>query len=156
MASAALADQEGERPFDRLSKRHFDRLASYIYDYSGIRMPPSKLTMLEGRLRRRLRATGHHSLDAYCDFLFKEDGIQSESVQLIDAVTTNKTPAGTYRGPGRYEACFFFERMLDKAAARLGSFRAAANEMGITRSAVSHQVKLLEDGQLKPWNGNGA
>lgn len=36
------------------------------------------------------------------------------------AVTTNKTPAGTYRGPGRYEACFFFERMLDKAAARLG------------------------------------
>ena len=32
-----------------------------------------------------------------------------------------------------------------EAAARLGSFRAAANEMGITRSAVSHQVKLLED-----------
>lgn len=36
------------------------------------------------------------------------------------AIATNKTPAGTYRGPGRYEACFFFERMLDKAAARLG------------------------------------
>lgn len=32
-----------------------------------------------------------------------------------------------------------------EAAARLGSFRAAANELGITRSAVSHQVKLLED-----------
>jgi LysR family transcriptional regulator, glycine cleavage system transcriptional activator len=32
-----------------------------------------------------------------------------------------------------------------EAAARLGSFRAAAGEMGITRSAVSHQVKLLED-----------
>lgn len=32
-----------------------------------------------------------------------------------------------------------------EAAARLGSFRMAANELGITRSAVSHQVKLLED-----------
>jgi LysR family transcriptional regulator, glycine cleavage system transcriptional activator len=32
-----------------------------------------------------------------------------------------------------------------EAAARLGSFAMAATEMGITRSAVSHQVKLLED-----------
>jgi LysR family transcriptional regulator, glycine cleavage system transcriptional activator len=32
-----------------------------------------------------------------------------------------------------------------EAAARLGSFRSAASELGITRSAVSHQVKLLED-----------
>jgi LysR family transcriptional regulator, glycine cleavage system transcriptional activator len=32
-----------------------------------------------------------------------------------------------------------------EAAARLGSFRMAASELGITRSAVSHQVKLLED-----------
>jgi carbon-monoxide dehydrogenase large subunit len=32
------------------------------------------------------------------------------------ALTTNKTPAGTYRGPGRFEGCFFFERMLDLAA----------------------------------------
>jgi carbon-monoxide dehydrogenase large subunit len=36
------------------------------------------------------------------------------------AIATNKTPAGTYRGPGRYEGCFFFERMMDKAARRLG------------------------------------
>jgi LysR family transcriptional regulator, glycine cleavage system transcriptional activator len=32
-----------------------------------------------------------------------------------------------------------------EAAARLGSFRLAAGELGITRSAVSHQVKSLED-----------
>ena len=36
------------------------------------------------------------------------------------ALVTNKTPAGTYRGPGRYEASFFFERMLDIAAGDLG------------------------------------
>ncbi len=35
------------------------------------------------------------------------------------AVVTNKTPAGTYRGPGFYECSFFFERLLDKAAKAL-------------------------------------
>ncbi len=34
----------------------------------------------------------------------------------ISLVATNKTPAGTYRGPGRFEADFFRERMLDIAA----------------------------------------
>lgn len=33
---------------------------------------------------------------------------------------TNKTPAGTYRGPGRYEGSFFCERLFDLAAADLG------------------------------------
>jgi carbon-monoxide dehydrogenase large subunit len=33
---------------------------------------------------------------------------------------TNKTPVGTYRGPGRFEANFFRERLMDLAAADLG------------------------------------
>ncbi len=36
------------------------------------------------------------------------------------ALTSNKTPSGTYRGPGRFEGCFFCERMLDMAAQELG------------------------------------
>lgn len=76
---------------DRISKRNFDRLARYIYDYSGIKMPQSKQTMLEGRLRRRLRATSIISFDDYCDYLFNDGGIENEAVYLIDSVTTNKT-----------------------------------------------------------------
>jgi aerobic carbon-monoxide dehydrogenase large subunit len=36
------------------------------------------------------------------------------------AMTTNKTPSGTYRGPGRFEGCFFMDRLLDMAASDLG------------------------------------
>jgi carbon-monoxide dehydrogenase large subunit len=41
------------------------------------------------------------------------------------ALISNKTPAGTYRGPGRYEGCFFCERMLDIVAQDLGLDRLA-------------------------------
>ena len=36
------------------------------------------------------------------------------------ALVSNKVPAGTYRGPGRYEGCFFCERLLEIAAVDLG------------------------------------
>ena len=37
----------------------------------------------------------------------------------VHCVITNKTGMGTYRAPGRYESCFFRERMLDMMAADL-------------------------------------
>lgn len=38
----------------------------------------------------------------------------------VRAVVTHKTPAGTFRGPGRYESAFFRERLIDIAARELG------------------------------------
>jgi CO/xanthine dehydrogenase Mo-binding subunit len=38
----------------------------------------------------------------------------------VSQVVTNKTPAGTYRAPGRYEAALARERMVDVAAHELG------------------------------------
>ena len=38
----------------------------------------------------------------------------------VALLVTNKTPSGTYRGPGRFEADFFRERLFDMAAAELG------------------------------------
>lgn len=38
----------------------------------------------------------------------------------VRSVVTNKTPGGTYRAPGRYEANFVRERLIDMAAHRLG------------------------------------
>jgi carbon-monoxide dehydrogenase large subunit len=38
----------------------------------------------------------------------------------VSLLVTNKTPVGTYRGPGRFEADFFRERLLDIVAMDLG------------------------------------
>jgi aerobic carbon-monoxide dehydrogenase large subunit len=38
----------------------------------------------------------------------------------VAVVASNKSPSGTYRGPGRFEADFFRERMLDLASDDLG------------------------------------
>jgi chemotaxis protein methyltransferase CheR len=76
---------------DRLRHADFRRLAAFIEEYRGIRMPPGKITMLEGRLRHRVRETGSASLAEYCTLLFDRGGLHDEAAHLIDAVTTNKT-----------------------------------------------------------------
>jgi carbon-monoxide dehydrogenase large subunit len=43
-------------------------------------------------------------------------GFAAEAISVM----TNKTPAGTYRGPAQYEPTFFRERMLDRLAGELG------------------------------------
>ncbi len=86
---------------DPMSKRNFARLAAYIYEYSGIKMPESKKTMLEGRLRRRQRTIGAPTLDDYCDYIFAAENLAAEGLSLINAVTTNKTDF--FREPGHFE-----------------------------------------------------
>lgn len=74
-----------------LSPRDFDALARFIGERSGIRVPPAKKAMVEGRLRGRVRALGFEDIRAYCKYLFREDGLAQEADEIIDAVTTNKT-----------------------------------------------------------------
>jgi chemotaxis protein methyltransferase CheR len=78
-------------PLDTLSPRDFDRIARYIHATAGIKMPRGKATMLEGRLRRRVRANGFDTLESYCAWLFAANHLADESLHLINAVTTNKT-----------------------------------------------------------------
>lgn len=83
-----IALEEGR---DRLDSNDFARLGAFIESYCGIRMPPGKKTMVEGRLRRRVQALNLASIGDYCAKLFDEGVPESELVNLIDAVTTNKT-----------------------------------------------------------------
>ena len=53
----------------------------------------------------------------------------------VSLVLTNKTPVGTYRGPGRFEADFFRERLFDMVAADLGVDRVAFRRRNLITEA---------------------
>jgi len=76
---------------DGLGPADYARLAALLNGIVGIKLPPSKRLMLEGRLRGRMRQLGFTSHSAYCDHVFNQGGQQEELPHLIDAVTTNKT-----------------------------------------------------------------
>ena len=91
--SALGASLGGEQSalYDRLHERHFVKLARLVEDHTGIRLPPGKRTMVEGRLRKRMRALGFHTLADYGKAIFEDGKLDEEFGHLVDCVTTNKT-----------------------------------------------------------------
>jgi len=77
----------------------------------GARVPEMTMAMLPGPYRiPSYRVTGHFRL-------------------------TNKTPAATYRAPGRYEGSFVRERLLDAVADRLGLDRITVRRRNLISAA---------------------
>src|SRR5262249_37067671 len=86
---------DGEGRILAIEDEFFHDQGAYIRTH-GTRVADMTAGMLPGPYRvPAYRATGHFRL-------------------------TNKTPAATYRAPGRYEGTFVRERLLDAIAARLG------------------------------------
>jgi chemotaxis protein methyltransferase CheR len=99
---------------DTLGNRDFARLAALVYSEAGIRLGPEKRTMLEARLKRRLRALALDSYARYCDLLFSEEGRGDERIRFIDVVTTNKTDF--FREAGHFD--FLAQRALPEWTSR--------------------------------------
>jgi len=104
---------------ESLSNADFDRLRELIYAESGISLNSDKKTMLEIRLKRRVRDLEASSLAAYCDYVFAPGGRANDLVQLIDAVTTNKTDF--FREAGHFD--YLVSKALPDLAARNGANR---------------------------------
>ena len=84
-----------------ISNADFGRLRRLIYEKSGINLSSDKKTMLELRIKRRLRSLNLNSYTQYCEYLFAHHGQKEEIVHLIDVVTTNKTDF--FREAGHFE-----------------------------------------------------
>jgi carbon-monoxide dehydrogenase large subunit len=65
------------------------------------------------------------------------------------AYVANKTPAGTYRGPGRYEGCYFMERLMDLAAQKLGMDRLELRR----RNLLTHEEMPYTIATVLPSDG---
>ncbi|HEY1942017.1 MAG TPA: CheR family methyltransferase [Roseiarcus sp.] len=114
---------------DQLQERHFVKLARLVEDHTGIRLPPTKRTMVEGRLRKRIRALGVPSLSDYGRVIFEGGRLADEFTHLVDCVTTNKTDF--FREPEH------FAFLRDKAIPLLREFRQGHGPMKFWSAAAS-------------------
>ena len=106
-------------PNENLSPANFEKICSLIYTESGIKLTSEKRTMLEIRLKRRLRNLEFSSYAEYCSYLFAPETRDGELVHLIDAVTTNKTDF--FREPDHFE--YLTSKALPELDARNGPNR---------------------------------
>ena len=102
--NAAAVDAER----DGISARDYARLCSLIHTEAGINLGSEKKTMLEIRIKRRLKALDLTSYHDYCEYLFGQRGMQEEIGHLIDVVSTNKTDF--FREPKHFD--FFVQTTL--------------------------------------------
>jgi len=112
-----------------LSERHFRSIVSLIETEVGIQLPAAKRTMLEGRLRKRVRALDLEGLDAYGRHLFDEGHLDEEYVHLVDCVTTNKTDF--FREPAH------FDLLRDELVPSLMTRRSGTTRLKLWSAAAS-------------------
>lgn len=91
-----------------LSEKTFWKISRFIFEKIGIKMPPAKKNMLQGRLMKRMRQLKIDTFEDYCDYLFDQENRRDEMVHMFDAVTTNKTDF--FREPKHFE--FLTEKVL--------------------------------------------
>ena len=79
-----------------ISNSDMGRLRTLIYARSGINLSAEKKTMLELRLRPRLRILAIDSYREYCDYLFSAQGQRDEIVPCsMPSVRTRPTSFGS-------------------------------------------------------------
>ena len=74
-----------------LGTREFAFLQALIMKAAGIHLGDQKRSLVEGRLARRLRHHGMRDYKPYVELLQYGDGSGAELLELINAITTNKT-----------------------------------------------------------------
>jgi chemotaxis protein methyltransferase CheR len=85
-----------------LTPAQFADFSEIIATQLGIKMPPSKQTMLQSRLHRRLRELGLDSFEEYHDKFFNDAAHRAEELEhLLNLATTNKTDF--FREPDHFD-----------------------------------------------------
>ena len=134
---------------ETLSSREFAQLRDLIYTEAGIRLGPEKKTMLEARLRRRLRALHLESCSSYCEYLFGREGMREEKIHFIDVVTTNKTDF--FREPRHFE--FLTQRVLPEVREESGGRPLLIWSAGCSTGEEPYTMAMVlsEFAEAHPW-----
>jgi chemotaxis protein methyltransferase CheR len=101
---------------ESISVKDYTRLCGLIYDEAGIHLGTERKTMLEVRIKRRLKILNLQSYSEYCEYLFGHEGLKDEITHLIDVVTTNKTDF--FREPKHFN--YLADHALPELTERIG------------------------------------
>ena len=96
-----------------------------------------------GAYMRTNGAVGARNVAQFMSGPYRIENIDIDVALLL----TNKTPVGTYRGPGRFETDFFRERLLDMVAQDLGIDRVEFRR----RNLVPHQAMPYPIATITPF-----
>ena len=77
------------------------RISAFVEREFGIKMPPGKKSLLEGRLGKRVAACGLESFGSYFDYVTKGKGRTDEYFHFMDLVSTHET--AFFREPRHFE-----------------------------------------------------
>jgi chemotaxis protein methyltransferase CheR len=132
---------------DNLHDRHYQKLSQLMEQHTGIQLPPSKRTMLEGRLRKRIRELGVTGLDAYGTMLFENNLLAEEFPFIVDCVTTNTTDF--FREPDHFDflrdhAVPALLQLPDRASSDLKLWSAAAS-IGVEAYTMAMVLAMMQD-----------
>jgi len=76
---------------DSLTDQEFQYFSKLIFDVAGIKVDEDKISMLQGRLNKRLNALNLSSYMEYQQYLTKSADRKKEMQHFVNALTTNKT-----------------------------------------------------------------
>jgi chemotaxis protein methyltransferase CheR len=124
---------------ESISGRDYARLRELIYAEAGINLGTERKTMLEARIKRRLKILNFRSYSEYCDYLFGHEGLKNEITHLIDVVTTNKTDF--FREAGHFD--FLVEKALPELSERNGGRQFAIWSAGCSTGEEPYTMAIV-------------
>lgn len=145
-----MESNSGNKGFDcfkaELSEKDFQAFSKYIFTEYGIKMPPVKRIMLQGRLLKRIRELKMNSYTEYKEYFFSKEGQERELLNFLNVVTTNKTDF--YREPVHF--AFLRDHVLPGFAESTGFSRpfkvwsagSSSGEEGYTIAIALNEFKL--------------
>jgi len=107
-----------------LSSELFSRFTQFIKQNCGIHLVPSKHTMLEGRLRKRMRQLLLPTFEDYARYFFKKNNTDTDEViHFLDVITTNKTGFFREKPHFDYLTSEILPNFMKQHERKLGTFR---------------------------------
>ena len=126
-----------------LSDKDFQAFSDFIYNEYGIKMPPVKRVMLQGRLLKRIRELNMNSYTEYKEYFFSQEGQKKEIFNFLNVITTNKTDF--FREPVHFD--FLRDEILPKHQGngffKVWSAGCSSGEEPYTISIVLNEHKRL-------------